>query len=91
MTRLSTQSRARPPVTPAIPARASLPGLPPLGWTQSGAGTTDVRDTFDNFNSRHELMKTGLAILALRVREVWQPPCLCPYVTERTHAEDLDH
>jgi hypothetical protein len=37
------------------------------------------------------LMKTGLAILALRVREVWQPPCLCPYVTERTHAEDLDH
>jgi hypothetical protein len=32
------------------------------------------------------LMKTGIAILALRGREVWQPPCLCPYVRERTHA-----
>jgi hypothetical protein len=36
-------------------------------------------------------LKTSIAILVLRVREVWQAPCLYPYVMERTHAEDLDH
>jgi hypothetical protein len=28
---------------------------------------------------------------ALRVREVWHAPCLYPYVTERIHAEDINH
>jgi hypothetical protein len=77
-------------LTPAMPARASLPGLLPVIWTQSGADaeseTLSTISTLDN-----KLPKTSVAILALRAREVWQAPCLCPWVREKTHAEDFDH
>jgi hypothetical protein len=96
MTRLFIQSRARPPVTPAFQARASLPGLPPVAWTQSEAGaqkseagSQEYFSTISTLDTKS--MNAGIAILAFRVREVWQSPCPYPYVRERTHAEDLDH
>jgi hypothetical protein len=81
--------------TPTYDSCSASPGFtaraPAYCMDSIRSGDAEVRVTFDNFDSRRKLTKTSIAILALRVREVWQAPCLCPYVTERTHAEDLDH
>jgi hypothetical protein len=67
--------------TPARDSCYSGPGFiaraPASCMDPSSEGHAEVSDAFDNFNSRHKLTKTRTAILALRVREVWQAPCLC--------------
>ena len=55
---------------------------------EAAAQKSETLSTISTFDTIDE--KAGIAILALSVRDVWQAPCLCPYVTERTHAEDFD-
>src|ERR1700728_1155290 len=105
MTRLSTRARAPgtwrladsslpPPLTPARDSCHSGPGFiaraPASCITQARGGFRSQR-RLRQFQLSTTSLKTSIAILALRVREVWQAPCLCPYVTEGTHAEDLNH
>jgi hypothetical protein len=54
-----------------------------------GTQKSETPSTISTLDNQSE--KPAFAILALKAPEVWQASCLRPYVTERTHAEDLDH
>ena len=78
-----------PPVLLPFQPGLYCPG-PCLVWTQPEPGHGGQRHS-RHFQLSTTSLRTSIAILALRVGEVWQDPCLGTYVAEGTHAEDLDH